>query len=68
MEELREWNSKKGVSEEDGVNEGAKKTDKLAIHKQILDILRPGETILKVCTPVHSVMQNVCLVAVNNVC
>eukprot|EP00731_Ephydatia_muelleri_P019597 Em0012g422a len=46
VEELQEWNSKQSAAEGSDV-EGDKKTDRLAVQKQILEILRPGETILK---------------------
>lgn len=49
VEELHEWNSKQNAADSSDM-EGDKMTDKLAIHKQILEILRPGETILKVRT------------------
>ena len=49
VEELQEWNSKQSAAEGSDA-EGDKKTDRLAVQKQILEILRPGETILKVRT------------------
>ena len=45
VEELQEWNKQGAIQGADV--EGEEKIDRLAIQKQILEILRPGETILK---------------------
>ena len=49
VEELREWKegeSKRGEGDESPVQE----VDRLTVYRQILDILKPGETVLKVCS------------------
>ena len=50
VEELREWKSG-GKREEGEQEEEDSEVDTVAIYKQILEILRPGETVLKVVPP-----------------
>ena len=52
VEELREWKSGERRGEE-GEEEEDSEVDTVAIYKQILEILRPGETVLKVVPPPH---------------
>ncbi len=46
IEEQREWNKTGGGQ---GLEEDDNPLDKMAVYQQILDILKPGETLVKVC-------------------
>ena len=46
IEEQREWNKTGGG---EGSEEDDNPLDKITVYQQILDILKPGETLLKVC-------------------
>lgn len=49
IEELNEWNKgNKNRQDDDDDDQQEQTVDKLVIYRQILDILQPGETVLKV--------------------
>ena len=49
VEETREWEEGKHAGkEESDEGEADEEVDKLVIYKQILELIRPGETVLKV--------------------
>ncbi len=53
IEEQREWNAsgKKKGANNNGMDDDSSEedVDKLVIYRQILEILKPGENVLKVC-------------------